>query len=69
MINGWHKLLLPGMNRPDKAYTSAPAEIELYDLQADPFEKVNLAAQQPAEVKRLQAIQNAAWSASKSPEN
>lgn len=61
VIDGWHKLILPGPNRPDKSFTSAPKEIELYDLKADPLEKVNLAAQQPEQVKRLQAIQNSAW--------
>jgi arylsulfatase A-like enzyme len=68
VINGWSKLILPGTNRPDKAFTSAPKEIELYDLKADPFEKENLAAQQPEQVKRLQAIQNSAWNTTKSSE-
>jgi hypothetical protein len=47
--------------RPDKAYTSAPEEIELYDLKSDPLEKHNLAKDRPDEVQRLTAIQNAEW--------
>ncbi len=61
VINGWSKLLLPGPNRPDKAYTSAPNMIELFDLKTDPLEKHNLAAEKPEEVSRLKTLQNAAW--------
>jgi uncharacterized sulfatase len=61
VIDGWKKLIIPGSTRPDRKFTSAPAEIELYDLQSDPYEKENLAVKQPAEVARLKAIQNAAW--------
>jgi arylsulfatase A-like enzyme len=61
VIDGWSKLLLPGAVRPDKAYTSAPEEIELYDLKSDPLEKHNLAKDRPDEVQRLTAIQNAEW--------
>ena len=67
VIDGWEKLLIPGANRPDKAFTSAPEVIELFDLKADPFEKRNLAMDHPAEVARLLALQNSAWNASKSP--
>lgn len=63
VIDGWNKAILPGSNRPDRAFTSAPKEIELYDLQADPYEKENLAAQQSEQVLRLQGIQNTAWNA------
>jgi len=65
IINGWSKLLLPGPNRPDKAYTSAPTNVELFDLKSDSLEKHNLAAEKPAEVSRLKALQNAAWSYTK----
>jgi arylsulfatase A-like enzyme len=61
VIDGWSKLLLPTGLRPDKAYPSAPTEIELFDLKADPLETADLAAKKPDEVKRLEAIQNAAW--------
>ncbi len=61
VIHGWSKLLLPGSVRPDKAFTSAPPAIELFDLKADPFEKHNLATERPDEVKRLTALQNAEW--------
>jgi arylsulfatase A-like enzyme len=59
IINGWSKLLVPGVARPDKPYTSAPAAIELYDLKTDPLEKNNLAEQQPADVERLKALTTA----------
>jgi uncharacterized sulfatase len=62
VINGWSKLLIPGTVGPDKAYTSAPKAVELFDLKSDPLEKKDLAADRPEEVKRLTAIQKAAWS-------
>lgn len=65
IINGWTKLLLPGPNRPDKAYTSAPTEVELFDLKSDPLETRNLAAERPDDVKRLRALQNAEWKPAK----
>jgi uncharacterized sulfatase len=65
VINRWTKLLIPGPHRPDRAFTSAPQMIELFDLKADPFEKHNLAPQLPAEVARLKAVQNAAWNPAK----
>lgn len=61
VIDGWSKLLLPTGLRPDKAFPSAPTEIELFDLKADPLETASLAAKNPDEVKRLQAILNASW--------
>ena len=61
VIDGWSKLLIPGSRRPDKAYTSAPEGIELFDLKTDPLEHHNLAATRPDEVKRLTALQAAAW--------
>ena len=63
VINGWSKLLQPGAIRPDKAFTSAPKEIELFDLKADPLEKKNLAKEQAAEVTRLQRLLNEVWNA------
>jgi arylsulfatase A-like enzyme len=61
IINGWYKLLVPGSAKPSKSFTSAPTEIELFDLKIDPLEKTNIAAQHPDEVKRLQAIQKEIW--------
>jgi arylsulfatase A-like enzyme len=65
VINGWSKLLRPSTSRPDKAFTSAPEEIELFDLKADPFEMQNLAKNHPTEVDRLSELQDSAWSAAK----
>jgi len=62
VINGWQKLLIPGTFQPDRGFTSAPKTIELFDLKSDPLEKKNLAPDQPDDVKRLKAIQSAAWS-------
>ena len=62
LIEGWSKLLIPGTVGPDKAFTSAPKAVELFDLKSDPLEKKDLAADRADEVKRLTAIQKAAWS-------
>ena len=62
VINGWTKLLIPGTTGPDKAFTSAPKAVELFNLKTDPLEKKDLAAERADEVKRLTAIQKAAWS-------
>jgi arylsulfatase A-like enzyme len=59
VIDGWSKLLLPGPIRPDKAFTSAPGTIELFDLKSDPLEKHDLAPEKPEEISRLKALQNA----------
>lgn len=61
VISGWSKLLIPGPVGIDKDYTSAPKEMELFDLKSDPLEKTNIAASKPDEVKRLQAIQESVW--------
>ncbi len=63
VISGWSKLLQPSATRPDKGFSSAPKEIELYNLKDDPLEKKNLAAEQPGEVKRLQELQKSEWNA------
>ena len=39
-----------------QSMAKGPSEVELYDLEADPSEKKNLAAEQPEVVKRLTAI-------------
>ena len=62
IINGWSKLLVPGTVGPDKAYTSAPKAVELFDLKSDPLEKKDLAAERGEEVSRLKALLKAEWS-------
>lgn len=61
VVSGWLKLLIPGPVKPDRVFASAPKEVELFDLKADPLETTNIAEKLPHEVKRLQAIQNGAW--------
>jgi arylsulfatase A-like enzyme len=61
VISGQWKLLIPGPAKPDKPHSSAPREVELFDLKADPLETTNLAGQKPEEVLRLRALQEAAW--------
>ena len=56
VVSGPYKLLLPGNARPDRVTFSAPTEIELFDLKADPFETRNISAEKPDEVARLQAM-------------
>jgi arylsulfatase A-like enzyme len=60
IIDGWSKLLIPGTAKDSKR-TAAPTAMELFDLQSDPLEKTNLASNRPADVKRLEAIQQSAW--------
>jgi len=56
-IAGRSKLILPhGANLPD-------AEVELYDLSADPHEKTNLGADRPDDVKPLRTKIDAWWPA------
>lgn len=61
VIDGRSKLIIPGPVRPDKAYTSAPEKVELFDLKADPLETKDLAEERPEEVVRLKVLQKAAW--------
>jgi arylsulfatase A-like enzyme len=61
VIDGWSKLIIPTSLKPSKPFHTIPTEIELYDLKADPYEKTNLAAERPEEVKRLIAIQDKEW--------
>jgi uncharacterized sulfatase len=57
IIDGRWKLIVPHRERePD-------AEVELFDILADPHEEHNLAAKYPAEVKDLTAKLNAWWPA------
>ena len=65
IINGWSKLLIPGKISADKAFTSAPTAIELFDLKSDPMEKQDLSAKNPEEVTRLKGLQHAEWNAAK----
>lgn len=61
VIHGWSKLLIPGTVGPDKAYTSGPKKVELFDLKSDPLETKDLAEERPEEVERLKTMQTAAW--------
>lgn len=65
IINGWSKLLVPGMAKLDKTYPSAPETIELYDLKSDPLERRNLASEKPDEVRRLSELWAESWSVQK----
>lgn len=61
VIDGWWKLLIPDPSSPKRPFATAPKGIELYDLKADPYEKVNLAEQHPDVVMRLKQLQVARW--------
>ncbi len=61
VIDGWHKLILPGIAKPRRAHAAAPTQPELFDLRADPMETENLAEQQPETVARLRELQHAFW--------
>lgn len=61
VIDGWHKLVLPGLTKPDKPHASAPTAPELFDLKTDPFEKIDLSKDKPAEVERLKALKDGFW--------
>lgn len=63
VLSGWSKLIIPGQAKPDRPFSTAPVSIELFDLKSDPLEKTNLASERPDEVKRLQAIYDAAYKA------
>jgi uncharacterized sulfatase len=55
IIAGWHKLIVPdARNRPK-------ATPELYDLQSDPGEKTDLAAQRPERVRELRLQLDTWW--------
>lgn len=43
------------MNDPDPEFIIEPAEPELYDIEADPLEKENLAAREPQRLSRMQS--------------
>ena len=64
VIDGWTKLILPGPvkhHESKRKFAELSGGIELFDLQGDPTENTNLAAQQPAEVERLSALVDAWW--------
>ncbi len=63
VIDGWHKLVIPGTASPDRPHASAPASPELFDLKTDPLEKNNLAAEKPDIVDRLKQLDARFWEA------
>ncbi len=58
IIQGWSKLIVPDPRNLPTAQT------ELYDLQSDPWEKNNLAPQQPDRVRELRQQLDAWWTPS-----
>ena len=53
----WKLVMRGGMDDPDGGEAKKGKEmIELFDLNADPYEKINLALMHPAKVKKLKAI-------------
>lgn len=57
VIRGHDKLLLTYDGRPGRmVYPATEAAPQLFDLQSDPFEQVNLAAQQPELVEELTGL-------------
>lgn len=61
VVSGWSKMILPGPTKSDRPFASAPTSVELFDLKSDPLETNDIAEKRPDEVKRLRAIQDAAW--------
>jgi arylsulfatase A-like enzyme len=56
VIDGWWKLIVPGLVRPDRPFSSAPKSPVLYDLKNDPLEDIDLSKEHPQEVARLAAL-------------
>lgn len=61
VLSGWSKLLVPGPAKPDRPFSTAPQSAELFNLEFDPFETNNLAAERVEEVKRLESIRVSGW--------
>jgi arylsulfatase A-like enzyme len=61
VVSGWSKLIIPGPVLPDRPFSSVPESVVLYDLKSDPLEEADVATVRPEEVRRLRAIQDAAW--------
>lgn len=65
VIDGWSKLIVPGPVEQDGSkskFASISGDVELYDLEKDPREEKNLAAEKPGEVARLKELLNKQWS-------
>ncbi|MCU0796304.1 MAG: sulfatase-like hydrolase/transferase [Akkermansiaceae bacterium] len=61
VIRGSHKLLLPGDAMPDRPFSTKPSGPELFDLQADPGETRNLAAEKPDLVREMSLLLQSNW--------
>jgi arylsulfatase A-like enzyme len=70
VIDGWMKLIVPSQvkhHESKRKFAGLSGGIELFDLQNDPLELVNLADQKPEETARLKALLEAAYSADQGP--
>lgn len=61
VIDGWWKLVIPGLVKPDRRFSTAPTKPELFDLKTDPMEEHDVSADHPDVVERLLQLQKAEW--------
>lgn len=55
VIDGWWKLIVPGPAKPDRKFSGLPSATALFNLQKDPLEKNDVAAENPEIVAKLKA--------------
>ena len=61
VIDGWWKLLMPTDVQSDRDFGTQPADIEVYNLETDPYETQNVAVKHPEVVARLKQLQAEHW--------